>query len=39
MQKLVAPLSVKLTTAPGAESESPNKIRKISSEIIEVDIS
>ena len=37
MRKLVAPLSVKQTTAPGAENEPPNKMRKISTEIIEVD--
>ena len=37
MRKLVAPFSVKQTTAPGAENEPPNKMRKISSEIIEED--
>ena len=37
MRKLVASLSVKQTTAPGVENEPPNKMRKISSDIIEVD--
>ena len=38
MKKLVLPVSVKQTTAPGAESEPPNKKKKISSaHVIEVD--
>ena len=34
---IVVPVSVKHTTAPGAENELPNKRKKISSDIIEVD--
>ena len=36
MRKLVAPLSVKQTTAPGVENEPPIKMRKISLEMVEV---
>ena len=38
MKKLVVPFnSVKQTATPGAENEPPNKVRKITPEIIEVD--
>ena len=37
IRKLIAPC-VKQTAAPGAENEPPNKIRKLSSEIVEVDM-
>ena len=37
MRRLVVPVSVKHTTAPGTENEPPNKRKKTSSDIIEVD--
>ena len=37
MRKLLVPVSMKDTTAPGAENEPPNKRKKINSDIIEVD--
>ena len=37
MRKLLVPVSLKHTTAPGAENEPPNKRNKINSDITEVD--
>lgn len=39
MRKLLVPVSLKHTTAPGAENEPPNKRNKINSDITEVDTS
>ena len=37
IKKLVVPVCVKQTTVSGAENEPLNKVRKINSEVIEVD--